>query len=130
MKFYPLSDVSFDTEVLQNDYKGAREIGKARLGEDCLFIREKLKTYYVPYSALKRVFRRVMLVPAKMCCGKGDFEIENIVVCTEAGELAQIQMPGTRAGVIMLEELAKKAPHAAVGKPEQTQSDAPAECSL
>ncbi len=130
MKFYPLSNTKLDDTVLNAGYKNAREIGKARLGDDCLFIREKFKTYYVSYNDITRVFRRVVLVPAKMCCGKGDFEIEHIVVCTEAGELAQLQMPGERAGKIMLDELAKKASHAAVGKPESTESDAPAECTL
>lgn len=130
MKFYPLSNTTLDDAVLNASHKTAREIGKARLGDNCLFIREKLKTYYVSYSDITRVFRRVVSVRATMCCGKGNLEIEHVVVCTEAGELVQVQMPGARAGVIMLDELAKKAPHAAVGKPEQTQSDAPAECTL
>jgi len=63
------------------------------------------------------VFRRVLLIPAKMCCGKGDFEVENIVICTAEGEKAQIQLPGERAGKIMLEELTRLAPNAEVGKP-------------
>ncbi len=130
MKFYPMIDVSFDTNVLPNDYKAAREIGKARLGEECLYVREKMKTYYVPYSALTRVFRRVVSIRATMCCGKGNLEIEHVVVCTERGETAQIQMPGERAGKILLEELSKKAPQAAIGKPEATEGEAPESCPL
>ena len=116
MKFYPLAS-ELANEVLFAGYKEGREIGKARLGAKCLYFRDKLKVYYIPYEDMTRVFRRVLLIPAKMCCGKGDFEVENMVICTAEGEKAQIQLPGERAGKIMLEELARLAPHAEVGKP-------------
>ena len=119
MKFYPLAS-ELGPEVVAAGYKEGREIGKARLGAKCLYFRDKLKVHYVPYEDITRVFRRVLLIPAKMCCGKGDFEVENIVICTEAGEVAQIQLPGERAGKIMLEELAKRVPHAEVGKPNDS----------
>jgi len=116
MKFYPLTS-ELPAEVLAAGYKEGREIGKARLGGKCLYVRDKLKVYYIPYEDITRVFRRVLLIPAKMCCGKGDFEVENIVVCHDEKELVQIQLPGERAGKIMLEELHRLAPHAEIGKP-------------
>lgn len=116
MKFYPLAS-ELAPEVVAAGYKEGREIGKARLGAKCLYFRDKLKVYYVPYEDMTRVFRRVLMIPATMCCGKGDLEVENIVICGEAGELAQIQLPGERAGKIMLDELARLAPHAQIGKP-------------
>ena len=119
MKFYPVTRELPD-EVVSAGYKGGREIGKARLGDKCLYFREKLKVYYIPYEDMTRVFRRVLLIPATMCCGKGDFEVENIVICTAEGEKAQIQLPGERAGKIILEELARLAPNAEVGKPNDS----------
>ena len=119
MKFYPVTRELAEA-ALSADYKGGREIGKARLGDKCLYFREKLKVYYIPYEDMTRVFRRVLLIPATMCCGKGDFEVENIVICTAEGEKAQIQLPGERAGKILLEELSKRAPHAEVGKPNDS----------
>ena len=119
MKFYPVTNEWAD-EVVSADYRDGRDIGKARLGAKCLFFREKLKVYYIPYEEITRVFRRVLLIPAKMCCGKGDFEVENMVICTAEGEKAQIQLPGERAGKIMLEELARRVPHAEVGKPNDS----------
>ena len=116
MKFYPVAS-ELPAEVLSAGYAEGREIGKARLGEKCLYFREKLKVNYIPYADITRVFRRVLLVPATMCCGKGDFEVENLVICTAEGEKAQIQLPGERAGKIILEELARLVPHAEVGKP-------------
>ena len=119
MKFYPVAS-ELAAEVVSADYKAGRAIGKACLGERCLYFRDKLKVYYVPYADITRVFRRVELIPAQMCCGKGDFEVENMVIWTAEGEKAQIRLPGERAGKIMLEELTRRVPHADVGKPDDT----------
>lgn len=119
MKFYPLSN-ELAAEVVAAGYREGREVGKVRLGGKCLYFRDKLKVYYIPYEDMTRVFRRVLLIPATMCCGKGDFEVENIVICTAEGEKAQVQLPGERAGKILLEELARLAPNAEVGKPNDS----------
>ena len=116
MKFESLTSPAGDPTALQAEYKQAREIGKLRLGQRNLYIRAGLKLYYVPYSDIRRYFRRVMQVPAKMCCGKGNFEIESLVICGDAGELAQIQLPGAKAAKVVMECLAELAPNAAVGR--------------
>ena len=119
MRFYPLaSEIAAD--VLNGDYKAAREIGCASLGETCLYFKSKLKVNYIPYKDMTRAFRRVQMVQTKMCCGRGDLQVENVVICgAEGAELAQIQLPGARAGIIMLEELEKKAEHIQIGKPSE-----------
>lgn len=117
MKFYPLAAASAEDGALSSEYKTAREIGRVRLGELHLFCRAGLKTYYIPYRDVRRCFRRVQLVAAKMCCGRGDLEIENLVVCGDAGELIQVQLPGTRAARILMEELEARIPEAEFGKP-------------
>ena len=118
MKFYPLVSAAAD-EKLAAEYKEGRKIGSVTLGETCLFFKVKLKVNYIPYADIFRAFRRVQLVQTKMCCGKGDLEIENIVLCgKDDTELVQIQLPGSRAGVIMLEELASRGSHIQIGKPE------------
>jgi hypothetical protein len=118
MKFYPLAS-ELAPEVVMAGYKEGREIGKARLGAKCLYFRDKLRVYYIPYEDVTRVFRRVLLIPAKMCCGKGNLEVENLVVCSEKGEVAQIQLPGERAGKILLEEIVKIAPHVQIGRAKE-----------
>ena len=115
MKYEPLTSSAADISALQEEYKSAREIGKLRLGRKHLYFRTGLKSYYLPYQDITRYFRRVMQVPAKLCCGKGDFEIENLVICGERGELAQIQLPGPKAAKIAMEALAELAPNAVVG---------------
>ena len=117
MKYYPLTENMPDA-VLANEYKEGREIGAVTLGETCLFFKVKRKVSYVPYADITRAFRRVQLVGMKMCCGKGNLEVENLVICgAEDKELAMIQLPGARAGIIMLEELEKKVPGIQIGKP-------------
>ena len=116
MKFYPVTTAAPDA-ALKSDYDAGRSVGNVQLGNAYLFFKEKRKLYYIAYAEMTRVFRRVMLVQTKMCCGKGNLEVEYLVVCTEAGEVAQIQLAGARAGVILLEELPKRAPHVQVGKP-------------
>jgi hypothetical protein len=119
MKFYPLEENQPQAEAkqLESEYTAAREIGKIRLGEQRLYFRSGRKVYYIPYANVRRCFRRVMLVPAKLCCGKGDLEVENLVLCGDSGELAQIQLPGTRAAKILMEELKILIPEAEFGRP-------------
>lgn len=116
MKFFPVKTAENNIAVLQADYAAARTIGNVRLGKEYLFFKEKRKQYYIPYKDLTRCFRRVLLVQTKMCCGKGNLEVENLVICGETGELAQIQLPGERAGKIVLEEISRLAPHVQIGR--------------
>lgn len=114
MKFYSLEHTqTIEKQDMAQDYKQSREIGIVRLGKECLYFRRLRKVYYIPYTDIRRCFRRVMLVPAKLCCGRGDLEVENLVICTDQGEAAQIQLPGSKAGKILLEELKKRLPDVA-----------------
>ena len=117
MKFNPLTATVAADAALNAEYNAGRAIGNVQLGNRYLFFKVKRKVYYIPYTDITRVFRRVQLVQTKMCCGKGNLELENLVICGEAGELAQVQLPGARAGKILLEEIPKKAPHVQIGKP-------------
>ena len=120
MKFYPMTASEVEESELNKEYKTAREIGKVKMGELRLFVKSGLKTYYIPYHDVRRLFRRVMAVPAKLCCGKGDFEIENLVICGEGDkELAQVQLPGKKAAQILMEELKQRVPEAEFGRPAQ-----------
>lgn len=121
MKFYPLTASQVEEEQLAGEYKTAREIGKIRMGELRLFVKNGLKTYYIPYHDIHRLFRRVFSVPAKLCCGKGDFEIENLVICGENDqELAQVQLPGTKAAKLLMKELEERVPEAEIGRPAES----------
>lgn len=117
MRFEPLTSSAKDETALREEYNQARKFGKLRLGPSCLFFKKGLKAFYIPYSEISRYFRRIMVVPGKLCCGRGDFKIEHLVICGEAGELAQIQLPGAKAAKVVMECMAQLAPNAAVGRP-------------
>lgn len=119
MRFEALTEHQSDSACLTAEYKSARPVGTLRLGETNLFFRKTTKVFYIPYSDISRCFRRVQLVPAKLCCGKGDFAVENLVICSDQGEIAQIQLPGTHAAKVLMEDLKAYMPHAEFGKPAE-----------
>ena len=112
MKFYPITTIEVDNTVLEQEYRSARQIGSIRLGDTCLMFKSKLKNYYIPYSEVKNCFRRVMGVNVKMCCGKGELQVENLVIGDGENELAVIQLPGTRAAQELMKELKARMPNA------------------
>jgi len=122
MKFYPVTDTNTDEAALAADYKTAHAIGAMRIGQSAVFFRSGLKTFYLPFSCVTRCFRRVMLVPARMCCGRGNLAVENVVLCEGDRELAQIQLPGEKAGKAALEELKTKIPGAVFTAPNEKHS--------
>ncbi len=115
MKFYSViekTSEAAESESLEKEYKEAREFGVVRVGASHLFFRAKLKHYFIPYTAIYRCFRRVLAVPARMCCGRGDFEMENLVICGEGDvELVQIQLPGKRAAQELMKEIRFRMPN-------------------
>lgn len=119
MRFHPLTetDAVSPQSALLSEYRAARTTGRIRVGELHLFFRSGFKTYCIPYRDIRRCFRRVMLIPAKMRSGQCDLKLETIVICGEQGELAQIQLPGESAGKQLMEELQSLVPEAEFGKP-------------
>lgn len=117
MRFKALTEVTTDEKQLKEEYRTAREIGIVRIGDANLFFRKLRTAYYIPYPEIKRCFRRVMLVSASLCCGKGDLPVEHVVLFDGKGEVAQIQMPGEKAAKAVIEALKEKAPQADFTKP-------------
>ena len=120
MRFTPLVSPAADPDELAGEFKSAREIGPVRLGERRLFFRKGMRQYYIPYEDVGRLFRRVVSVPARLCCGRGELNLEHLVICgKDDRELAQIQLPDARAARFLMEQLRTVAPHAEIGRPVQ-----------
>ncbi len=117
MKLYAMNGEPFKDAELLAEHAAAREIGILKLGEKNLFFRVRLRTYFIPYTDIDRAFRRVFTVPANVCCGKGQMEMENLVICDAEKEIAQIQLPGTKAAKEVIRELGVRAPHIKLKKP-------------
>ncbi len=127
MKFVPLKSPAEDMDALSSDYRSGHGIGVLTLGDRCLFFKRRFTVYYIFYQEADRFFRRVQMVPARLCCGRGDFQVENLVICSEGKELAMVQLPGTRAAEAAMEELKEKAPDCSFGKPDPAPAPAAAE---
>ena len=119
MKFYPVLESSLPEDSLKEEYQNAHAVGALRLGESNAFIRMRFKTYYIPYEKIDRCYRRVMLVPAKMCCANGELQVESIVFENEGKELAVVELPGQKAAKIAFSECQKKMPHAEFSCPKK-----------
>ncbi len=122
MKFYDPKTREKSTETVEAEYRSAREIGAVRIGTKNMFFRAGLKHYCIPYEEVKHCFRRVNSVPAKMCCGRGDLQIESLVISDDDGELAQVTLPGSKAARQLMEELKKKMPHADFSAPKRDEA--------
>ena len=77
-----------------------------------LFFRAGLKTYYIPYEAVRSCFRRVYQVPVKMCCGRGEIDYEHLIISDGEKEVADIPLPGTKAAQELIRLLKEKMPDA------------------
>ena len=119
MKFYPLTGESAPGPELREEYESARDIGGVRFGTERLYLRQGRRVGHILYADIRRCYRRVLLVPMRMCCGKGDFELENLVVEGSQGELATVRLPGGRAARAVMQELEKKLPEEYLGCPSK-----------
>ena len=127
MKFYPVSGSGSEPEGLKKEYDAARAIGTIRTGETVLFFRSGLRTFYIPYAEIERCFRRVYEVPMKMCCGKGELEIEHLIVCASGREIADIPLPGKKAAQELMRILKEKMPDERLGTPSAFEEGQPDE---
>ena len=116
MKFIEADTGNVTGPGLEDEWKAGRKIGVLRFGTEHLFFRSGIRSFVLPYDRLAGCFRRVVLVPAKMCCGRGDFEIEHLILrAGDAGalrEIADIELPGKKAAQEAMRILKEMAPDA------------------
>ena len=122
VKFYTSAGQPFSDPAVEAAYRAARAIGVVRVGGGRLFFRAGLRVYALEAGELRRCYRRVMRVPMKLCCGEGSLDVETLVVEGEVGELASVQLPGTRAARALMEALAAAFPGVALTPPERPES--------
>jgi len=119
MKFHPAGASVEDGALIKREYETARQIGTVRVAETLLFFRAGLKTYYIPYDAVRQCFRRVYQVPVKMCCGRGEIGYEHLVISDGEKEIADVQLPGTKAAQELIRLLKEKMPEADFRSPRE-----------
>ena len=106
MKFTDLLSGSREgSDKLRDSYKNGHSYGVAVVGGEHLFVRKGFTVYSIAYKDAERIFRRVRRVQAMMCCDNGELEIEYLVVMADGRELIEVQLPGTKAARMLMDEL-------------------------
>lgn len=123
MKFNKLVDSEIESDFLKSEMKAGRRLGIISLGDSHLFFRKGLKNYFISYSNIECAFRRVFMVPARMCCGKGEIPVENLVLMNSGKEIAEIGLPGLKAAKEVIEILKEKAPNATFECPKDESNE-------
>lgn len=118
MKYLPLleDEPVLEKEALVQEYKAGRELGKVCLGNDHFFFRTKLTINYISYSNIYRIFRRVQCVNVRMCCANGELQLNNIVLCSKAAELAMVDLPNEDSANAILKYFEENWPSIKIGK--------------
>ena len=129
MKFYEIeggTEGPVDRKALKAEYQDARVVGPVRVGMRHFFCKSRSRVFYIRYHEITRCFRRVQLVDARLCCGRGSLHIENFVLCTgpDEKEVLQARLPGERAGKVLLETMEEYCPDAQIGAPEKKAEEA------
>lgn len=116
MKFIPISENTAEEVLLKSEYKQSRKIGRVGLGETIFFFKNKMRINYIPIQNIYRAFRRVKCIPVRICCGKGELQLDNIVLCSKQAELVEIDLPNEKSTTAILEYLQEKNPNVKIGK--------------
>lgn len=70
-------------------YDEANTYGKVKLGGDWIFWKEGLRQCALQLTGVQRAYRRVEEVPAKLCCGRTNFDVQSLVlVLSDGNELS------------------------------------------
>ena len=118
MKFKPvLPGWSLPDGELEPDWSQARDIGKVRLGERCLYLSKFSGASYLPYEKITRVWLRQEEVNAKMCCGQVNLDQFYLMVQTGDGQTLKAQVLGKDPGKAALSHVSARNPEAQVGPP-------------
>ena len=113
-KFAGVNGVVVSQDV-SADYEGAKAFDKVRVGDLGVYFRDGLKTRYIPYDYLERVFIRIQEVRGKMCCGQTIFAYYRLVFVHEGKEYADVISESEKAMDEALALIAQKAPDLAIG---------------
>ena len=92
-------------DTLKDEYRTGHGYGAVTVGTDHLFVKKRLRVYWIAYEEAERIFRRVRRVNAQMCCDNGELELEYLVVIADGRELMEVELPGKKAARMLIEEL-------------------------
>ena len=120
MRFYSLTQSDrTDKAELKRQYEAGHRIGAVCVGQDFLFVKKRLKTYFIAYADTERIFRRVQTVHVNICCEQGDLQFDYLVISMDGKELVEAQLPGAKAAKLLMKELKETHPECDFAAPRR-----------
>lgn len=117
-EFSPYLYTKGQNEALDTQFTAAQKFGKVRVGTDTVFWRSGLRLYCIPLNRVQRIFRRVIPVVGKLCCGGQNFDIERLVLILIDGTEVDIHIGDNikREAELLLKTLQEAHPELEYGK--------------
>ena len=100
---------------LNADYNSAQLFDKVRVGSLGVYFSEGLRTRFIPYDYMERVFIRIKEVNGKLCCGSTVFQYFHLVFVHDGKEFADAISENEKAMDAALAAISEQAPKVAIG---------------
>lgn len=115
MKFKAEASPIPSSAELEEDFRTARDIGKVRLGSQCLYFVKFSGTLCLPYAAAARAWLRQEEVNAGMCCGRVSLDQFFLMVQSTDGKVYKSEVLSKELGKWALDRIAGANPAAEIG---------------
>lgn len=106
-------------EQLREDFVRARNLGRARLGEHCVYVQKFSGVRCLPYGQIRRAWVRQEEVNANLCCGRASFDLFYLMVQGEDGEPLRGHVLSKEAGLACLDRIRTETPGVLIGPPKK-----------
>lgn len=105
--------------ALDADFSGASRCHKVRAGQTHLFWKPLLHWYTVPYSRIRRIFRRILEAQGRLCCGGKHYLMEWLVLILDDGTELELYIGDgvEKDTAALLQSLQERHPEIRYGKP-------------
>lgn len=115
MKYKPEFPVTLSKADLESDLRGAKPVGKVRLGQHVLFFSRFAGGTFMPYSEIQHAYLRQEEVNARLCCGRANFDQFYLMLLGSDGALRKHQVSDMTSGKLALEHIAARNPACLIG---------------
>ena len=116
--FQSAVDVTLDTDLLEQDLKGAQSIDSVFFGQKCLYYPGVLKLRYLPYDQIGWAYLRAEENRMSMCCGKTFVDIWYLLLYADGKQVAKIEFQKKELAKEVLDYLEKNHKHILIGYSE------------
>ena len=104
-----------DSVEVAEDFAGAQQFDKVKVGKLGVYFKEGFHTKYLSYQDFDRVFIRINEVNGKLCCGKSTFQYFRLVFVRDGKEFTDVISEDEKAMDGALARIRELCPEMATG---------------